>query len=150
MIGLANGTTHYQKPTTVHSAAQIAGNFIAFFEPSRLPNRLGDPHALFELALLTSPPTPSRDGFVEMVGGGYQRQPVRLVAAGPHTLANEVAIDFGPITDSWPVATHVCLFDDHNDIVVYTKPVRMSQAHGLGSTVHFNPYQVSVRLSDVA
>lgn len=106
------------------------------------------PAGLF-VAALTQSPNVDGTGVQEVAVGGYQRRPLVLgeeTQAGNYTSSyNDNAIVFPTATVDWPSVTHLGVFDDTGNLLVYG-PMAAPRQVKAGDTLAFGEGTIQLRL----
>jgi hypothetical protein len=107
------------------------------------------PPAALYLAALTQAPNPDGSNLHEVVGGAYERRELTLgpitQAAGLSSTANAGAIVFPTASLDWPTITHLGVFSDAGDLLVYG-PLAAPRGLKSGDALAFAEGSIQVRL----
>jgi hypothetical protein len=106
------------------------------------------PAGLF-VGALRQMPSPDGSDVLEPAGGNYARQPITLseesCVAGVTSTYNANAIVFPTASQDWPSVTHLGIFTDLGDLLVYGS-LAAPRAIPLGDSLAFGESTIQLRL----
>jgi len=145
-IGLAAGHAHRLQPMRLQSKLQFGGRFFASLGPLLPEKALAFRPRDVQLALLTAPPMPEGDRYVELVAEDYQRQTVALVpASGSGAKTNGFEVSFGSDVASWPLVTHIAIIGDDDLAHFSGRLIQVTEERIEHGRLYFEPHGIKIK-----